>query len=69
MTGDKFDGDDIVDHKAIHPIMGNRDAFDGLKKIMRKKGSLLISSAKNNKLLIASVILAAFQSYDIPNCR
>lgn len=41
-TGDKFDGDDIVNHKAIHPIMGNRNTFDGLKKMMKKKGLKLI---------------------------
>ena len=33
-----LDGDDIVDHKKINPIMGDRVTFDGLKKIMRKKG-------------------------------
>ena len=37
-TGNVLDGDDIVDHKMINTIFGDRNTYDGLKKIMRKKG-------------------------------
>lgn len=41
-TENVLDGDDIVDHKAINPIMGDRATYDALKKTMKKKGMKLI---------------------------
>lgn len=42
LTENVLDGDDIVDHKAINPLMGDRASYDAFKKIMRKKGMKLI---------------------------
>lgn len=40
-TDNVLDGDDIVDHKAISPIMGDKATFDGIKKTFRKKGTFV----------------------------
>ena len=50
-TDNVLDGDDIVDHKAIHPVIGDRAIFDRIKKTMRKKGTI------NSELLISGSIL------------